>query len=146
MPKLLLFAPCEKVIVDQNNVLSIVSVLQEVTVTLPTSASPPSDANAPMQWAILAFFQKEPGDDGKTFEQRSALVAHNGSVLLETPVAAFEFKLPHHRVVHQIAGMPIGNAGKHAVKTWLREKGAAQWKEIGEFPLEIKWAQPPTLH
>ena len=145
MPKLLIFAACEKVILDQKNVISLMSLLQEVTAELPAGVSiVPQTASAPWQWTIVSIWEKFRSDQGKTFEQRSAFVTNTGVKLLETPTATFEFKGDYHRIISQIAVMPIGISGKHLIKAFLRENGSTQWEEVGVYPLEIKWITTPS--
>ena len=148
MPRLLLFVACEKVIVDQRtNMISLMSLLQDVNVQIPPGTPfPPSNAIIPMQWTIVSIFLAEPGDSGKQFEQRSALVNSNNVTLVHTPVAPFALT-EQYRVTSQINGMPVGNAGRLNVKCYLREKGTNAWQEIGEgYPINIKWqSSPPTI-
>jgi hypothetical protein len=145
MPTLLLFAPCEKVIVDQDNVVSLISILQEANVQLTSADAPPENASAPMQWAIFTFWKKDDGDGANTFEQRAALASASGAILLES-VATLELMLPFQRVVHLITGLPVGTAGKHAIKLWLRQKAdpPGEWKEVASFPLTINHVSPKT--
>jgi hypothetical protein len=145
MPTLLLFAPCEKVIVDQDDVVSLISILQEANVQLTGADAPPENASAPMQWAIFALWKRDDSDGKDTFEQRAALASASGAILLES-VAILELTQPFQRVVHLIAGLPVGTAGKHAIKLWLRRRAdpPAEWKEVASFPLTINHISPKT--
>jgi hypothetical protein len=139
MPRLVLFAACEKAIVDQTtNVISLMSLLQDINVQLPPGVVPPSNAAIPMNWMIVSVWQQLPEDKGKLFEQRSTLVNHSGVTQMETPVAAFEIKTEFHRVFNQVMGLQIGEAGSRLVKCFLREKGK-DWTEMGTYPISVKW-------
>lgn len=143
MPKLLLLAACEQVIIDLNNTVSLLKLIQEVTAQVPAGMTPPLNAASPMQWRVVAIFEQEAGDQDKRFEQYTALVSSSGDSLFQTPISLFEMKAEQHRITTEVNGIPVGRVGKHQVKCFLREKGTVQWKECGSYPLRIKWA--PSL-
>lgn len=150
MPALLLFAPCEKAIVDRNGALSLVSVMAKLTVGVPGGAPPlPANALLPMQWAIVSIWQQaSEWERGRAFEQRAALVSEAGTILLDS-VTEFRFTTePTHQVIVQIAGLPIGAVGANKTKVWIRDKSESpkEWKEAGSFPLTIEIApvSPPA--
>lgn len=148
MPTLALFAACEKVIIDQStNVVSLIALLQNVNVQTPPGTVVPANLMLPMQWAALSIWQRLPEDQDKVFEQRSQLVDASGEVKLETPIAVFELKADFHRLVNQIAGMPVGTSGPHRVRCMLREQ-RSEWKEAAAYPIHIVWAtvNAPTFH
>src|ERR1700728_1663886 len=127
MPNLLLFAACEKVVIDQlRSVISLLSLLQNINVEMPAGSGPPSKVIA-MQWNTVSIFEMAPEDAGKTFEQHVALINDAGASVLQTPVALFEHKDGQHRIINQINGMPIGIAGSLTLKCYFREKDAAKW-------------------
>jgi hypothetical protein len=139
MPKLVLYAASEKAIVDQNNVVSLLSLLEHVNVQIPPGTPPPADALAPMSWTIFSLWQSTDDDRGKIFEQRSAFMTAAGTVLMETPVTLIKFKGSFHRVFNQMTGMPIASAGCHLLKAFIREQGITDWTEAGHYPLSIQW-------
>jgi hypothetical protein len=149
MPKLVLFAACEKAIVDQTtNVVSLMGLLQDVNLQLPPETVVPSNLMIPMQWTVVSIWQRVLEDKGKTFEQRSQFIDNSGQLKLETPIAAFELKEEFHRVFSQVGAMSVGTAGAHQVKCMLRERGAPDWKETAAYPINIKWLSTPspTVH
>lgn len=98
-----------------------------------------------MHWTIIASYLATPGDAGKQFEHRAALVNASGLELVQTPVAVFTI-VEQHRVVSQVGGMPVGNAGRLTLKCFLREKGTNNWTEMGEgYPINIKWLSSPAM-
>ncbi len=149
MPRLVLFAACEKALIDQQtNVISLMSLLQVINVQIPPGTVVPSNAAIPMQWATVSIFQPTPDDKDKTYEHRTTLVNNTGVTQLESPISPFELKSEFHRVIGQINGMPIGSAGPHQLKCLIREKGAADWTEVGNYPIAMKWVSvvSPTIH
>jgi hypothetical protein len=57
MPKLLAYLPCEKVVIeDQSKNVSVLSILETVTVTMPQGAAAPApNASIRMPWDIRAL-------------------------------------------------------------------------------------------
>src|SRR5260370_41113775 len=92
MPNLLLFAPCEKAIVDRNGALSLVSIIGKLTLNVPANApQPPANSIMPMTWAIVSIWQlSSDWDFDRPFEQRGTLVSEAGVPLINS-LAEFKF-------------------------------------------------------
>jgi len=137
MPKLLIFAPCEKVIIDQvSNTLSLIAVLQEVRYKTAPGAVLPPNFSIPIQWAVLTMWREEqPDDAGVEFEQRFTL-ATSVKPLLEN-VMRWTFTKPTHRLVANILGFPAGASRNLALYLSYRVVGATDWNPIASFPLEV---------
>src|SRR5712691_4610155 len=89
MPKLLLFAPCEKVIIAQyGNTASLITILQELTVSVPPDVQIPADAKVPVQWYGFSLWQKQPGDEGKRYEQQIEFADPDGGIVVS---ASYQF-------------------------------------------------------
>jgi hypothetical protein len=141
MPKLLLFAACEQVITDVTNTLSLMKLLQEITVNLPAGVpSPPGNAGSPMQWSVVSIFAQQPGDSTKRFEHYVTLTTSGGQILVQTPISLFELKTDQHRIIGQVMGFPIGYADTLQLKCFLREKGNTNWNECGSYPIKVIWS------
>lgn len=142
MPRLLIFAACEKAIVDQQTrVLSLISLLQDINVHIPPGTTPPPNSMIPMQWTIVASYVASLGDGDKQFEHRAALVDASGTVLLQTPVQPFNVIRPH-RIISRVNGMPIGNQGQLTVKCFVRDTDTNIWTEMDRgYPINIKWGR-----
>lgn len=138
MPKLLIFAPCEKVIIDQNNNPSLISVIQELVSPLPPDTQIPPNAMGLMRWDIFTLWQQETGDDQKEFVQDCALVGPTESSGIQGSMA-FRFTGLAHRNIMSIYGFPLANVGRYELKLWLREAGSDERDrtEIASFPLLI---------
>jgi hypothetical protein len=149
MPKLLIFAACEKAIIDQQTkVVSLLSLLENVNVQFkPGAPPPPSNAAIPMMWAVVSIFKALPGDVGKTFEQRTTMEDGSATVLFQGPVAEFRLNQEgaSHRIISQVNGMHIGTAGARLLKCYLREKGAADWCEVANYPMSVVWQMTPAI-
>lgn len=148
MPKLLIFAPCERVIIDQNNVTSIFTILQELRFEAP---EPPPDPEgrvpvAPIKWDVLSLWMRTEGDEpGTVYETRFALVDPTGNAIPGF-AASVEFTFlegkTNHRVVTTLLGFPIHPEGRYLVRLWLHEKGEPEGGPVSEFPILVVRAQP----
>lgn len=137
MPRLILFAPCERVIIEQGaNTLSMISILQDLSASIKAGTPPDPKAVAPQRWYALAMWRKEPSDDGKRFEQRTALIAPGGEPKIEA-FSEFEMQKRTHRVIVQIDGFPVFPPGDYTLTAELREVGRKQWVPAGSFPVTV---------
>lgn len=147
MPKLLIFVPCEKAIIDQNNVTSIITVLQELRLDLP---EPPPDADGkmpvvPMKWDVVTLWTKTDDDAPETiYQTRFALIDPKGTALQGFEgTAEFSFgDKAHRRVVATVFGFPIRYDGRYVVRLWLHKKGETEGEPIAEFPIVLNRTQP----
>lgn len=138
MPRLLIFAPCEKVLVDeQSQNISLVGILDLVSVFIPPESTIPADIILPLQWKIFTLWLHTPGDDGKKFEQRTYLTVPDGTEGAEM-IVPFEFSTKKHRITAPVANFPVAQEGDCFVHVALREVGQDQeWQEIAAFPLTV---------
>ncbi len=139
MPKLLLFAPCEKAIVDEvSHTTSLIAIMQEIHYKVaPGAPSPPPNAALPMHWSVVSLWQEEESADaGVEFEQRIVLENNAGAVLLSNE-AKFKFDQPNHRIVASIVGFPLGYR-KLALNLFYRVPPARDWIRVSTFPLSLQ--------
>jgi len=139
MPKLLLFAPCEKVIVAQDgNTVSLITILQELTISVPPDVQIPADAKVPMQWYGFSLWQKQPGDEGKRYEQQIELADPDEGIVVSAS-SQFELTAPAHRILAIFSGFPVGQFGEYMLRLYLREeKESEEKREVASFPLTVK--------
>lgn len=141
MPKILLFAPCEKVIVDEKeNTVSLISILESVQIPIPMShdAKLPGNVEIPSRWYLLSIWQREE-NDAEQYEQRAEIVLPDGRSINphSTPI-----KFPPHsrnaRNVIQVGAWPLSVKGHCLVKLSIREvKPESQWREVTTFPVYV---------
>jgi hypothetical protein len=146
-----LFAPCEKVFIDQtSNTASIIGIVEEVKIQVIAGAPVAVGLVIPMQWAVLSLWEQASAwEMDRSFEQRLSLLADDGSLLVET-VNEFRFTKPRNRLVTNIIGMPTNNPGMRTLKVAIREKtdSPKEWREIANysFSLTLSSASPPVTH
>src|SRR5262245_42618515 len=111
VPKLLLFVACEKAIVDQQNNISLISVLDEAKVAIPANTTVPEGKRplVPMRWDAVTLWQKT---DERAYEQRIALFDPSGNAagLDSTIEVEFEGK-NKRRNIAAVYGFPIHEMG-----------------------------------
>jgi hypothetical protein len=144
MPKLLIFAPCQKAIVDRtDSLMSLIGVFHGFVLNdiikgdAPTDEPLPADAKIPMQWAIGTEWLRLLDEEDKTFEQHIEIVSPDGT-RMEVNIQPFKMTHRTHQVVVLAGTFPIGVPGKQNLVLSLRESGTNdEWQKIAEYPIEI---------
>ena len=57
MLKLLIYAPCEKVIVANDETVSVISLMESISVNI--GGEMPADALAPIRWSVLSLWKRD---------------------------------------------------------------------------------------
>lgn len=148
MLKLLLFAPCEKIVEDKStNNISLISIMQEVTFEVPKEMIPlPAKAMVPQAWSVFSMWQRE-ADERPEFETKVSMVSPDGELILETEVAKIDFlnhKVLSQRVVMHISGFPVGYTGQCHVVLKTKQKGDTEYSEAARFPITINQKAIPV--
>lgn len=135
MPNLLVFAPCERVIIEQGtNTVSLIGLLQGMSVEVP--ADLPKDALAPQQWFAFALWQREETDHGRRFQQRVTLESPGGRHVIDV-LTDFEMSKDFHRNIGAIPGFPISESGVYTLRLAFREMSTETWTTAGAFPIPL---------
>jgi hypothetical protein len=149
VPKLLIFAPCEKVIIDQDKNVSLIAVLQSIQIQLlplPPDEQIPEGVAAPLRWSAIAVWLRELGDDGKRYEQSVELFGPAGTTLAKA-LASFAFERPVHSQISSFLGFPLVVArggADYTLKLYLREEAeGAESREVASYPLSVEISSPP---
>ena len=145
MPKLIIFAACEKVIVDStDNTISLMTLLGDIQVWVIPGTPVPKGTEAPMHWAAFALWQRDSDDEGKTYQSRCALISASGDLLVESVAPAFEMTRVGHNNTHKFSSFPVWESGKCWLKLWLREAEGTQWAEVASYPIGVIHISPPA--
>lgn len=140
MPKLLFFVPCSKVILSQDNTVSLITVFETVNIEIPPDVDKnlPEGAQLPVTWEILAQYQYQPDDDGKEYYQKIVITMPDGKEAhnIESALAAFDGIATNTRHLVRIAGFPISTPGTAMIKLFLKEKNS-DYIEIAQYPIYI---------
>jgi len=134
MPRILIFAPCEKVLVDQaTNSISLIGVLQEFHYKVPPRQPAPSqNVSLPMNWSVLSLWQEEPSDAGIQYEQKILLENEAGTSLMEN-VTSWKFTATSHRIIAKIAGLPVSR--KLDLHLFYRIAVTGDWTRAATYPI-----------
>ena len=138
MPRLLAYLPCEKIIIDSDNNVSLISVLQDLKVQVPEAGPVPGPAvTAAMKWQILTMWLIDPGDVGKFYEEKVALFDPDGAPTAVKGSVGNETTGAGHRNVVTVLGFPIGKEGRHSLRLWMYERGNDPGEPIAEYPIRV---------
>jgi hypothetical protein len=135
LPELLVFAPCQKVLIDQNNSASLITVLETLNIVVP-AAQLPEGVIVPVNWEIFTLWSREVDEGGdRDFEQVCELFAANG-VLLQQWRMTFRIEKQAHRVIHRNPGFPLKGSGQYLLHLSLREPDG-KISEVAAYPLTV---------
>jgi len=146
MPKILIFAPCDKVIVsEQDNTTSLISLIEAFTIGISEDAEVPEDASIPLKWHILALWERLEGEEGKNFEQRTQFILPNGREGLGgTMTLDFKPESKRFRAVSIILGFPVSPSGACVLKLSVREVGQEDWQDVADYSIYITRVAAPA--
>ena len=144
MPRLLALLPCERAIISKDDdSVSLITVTQGIAVHLPDDSIVGQNVLLPHQWAIFAFWLKEPGDDGVELEQRIELIAPDDARLLVQDVR-FTIVRNTHSQIGRLEALPVPKARigdlPFTVRVSIKRADAQVFAVAGEFPLTVTLA------
>jgi hypothetical protein len=141
MPRLLLFLPCERAIIDRSdNTVSLISVMQQLNADVLTGM--PKNAKATQRWNAVAVWMTQPGDEGKRFQQRVTLTNPDGKLMLQA-LTEFEMTKHFHHTIGRVGNFPIGVPGVYELGLDIRELGQEQWTPVSAFPVLLQHRSVP---
>jgi hypothetical protein len=135
MPKLILFVACEKVIIDHQQLPSLINIFQRMQIKLP-DAPLPEKALSPVRWDAFALWQHTEEEVGRKFTQRIEALTPDGEKFLEAKVVfgAVNNEDLQSKNTFQLFGIPINQEGKIRVITWLGDDE----NPVGEYYFSMK--------
>lgn len=139
MLKLLIFAPCERVILGDDKLISMVALLESVN--LETTADLPADALFPMSWGVLGMWQRTVElQEPVKYEQKIELYRPDGERAGGSHVEfTVNSEMVNYRNIAKFTTFPVGIAGECKLKLSLRESGEQnEWREVAEYSVFMK--------
>ena len=143
--RLLAFLPCEKIIIADSGVVSLISILERVFIELPKDVdSPPSDAIAPIAWSVYALWERDTADlkTEQVYEQRVQLVLPDGtdwapSGAIPNLTLTFAPGITRVRAIRPLLGFPVAMSGHATLILSIRGDEGEGWREAATYRLEV---------
>jgi hypothetical protein len=144
MPKLLMFAPCETVLIGQDGNASLIVLLQQFMFQDRPDPIPPNTITQ-MKWHIFSEWEASPDEVGVSFEQKIELLNAAQEVqghfqLMATFIP--EAGKPLHRMIANLTFLPVISEGQYRLYLSIRRVGEENWVVVADYPLRISYAKP----
>jgi hypothetical protein len=139
MLKLVYFLPCEKLIISEDGLVTIVNILDGLNVEEDEKLV--ESAAIPFQWEVITLWFKENEEDSeKPFEQKLELFYPNRKTAFTSIVPfATTSKESSFRLINKVGAFPVGITGTLWLKLSIRYAGEQnQWNEVAQYPLAVK--------
>jgi len=140
MPKLIYFVACEKTLLEENtNNVTLISIFDTINAVKPPEGK---DTQIAMTWNAVSQWVHEDGDEEKTFQQKTHILAPNHKTYAE---AIIEFTLPKysHRNNINIFGFPVMDQGIYLLKLFFKQSINDEWMGMAEYPITVNHIEPP---
>lgn len=129
---------CEKVILDQDGVASLIGLFSKILVAPIAGQEIPKNAVAPKQWAVFSAWDPDPGDENKEWFFCLQMFYPDQTQFGETTRVKINVELgKRSQVKADIAGFPVGQLGPHTVRCWIEEEGNTVVGPI-EFKIDLE--------
>lgn len=140
MLRLLIFAPCEKVIIAEGGQSSSIGIIETVRITV--GGDPlPANALIPFKWSFLTLWHRdEDVEEPIQYQEQIRLLRPDGTDAGITVDAQFEVnnQFRNFRQHGEVPVLPAGIEGQYLLKLFLRKFGEEEWQESGAFPIVIE--------
>ncbi len=142
MIRLLLFAPCERLLFSEQNSpsnTSLITVLESLSVRGEPTEEIRPDAALPKKWLAVALWHRTQEVEQPTvYQSKCELYAPDGQMLMGGNV---EFTVSNEfmnfRNTVNFPVIPIGQSGIFSLKLFYKQSDAETWEQAGDFPLRI---------
>ena len=147
MPRLGSLLICEKIIIDQQQKPTLISVFQSISALVPEGQAIPKDTIAGTTWSIFCewFFAED--ELTKSFDQVVEVLLPDGSPsAIKGRLTFKEISKDGQgtRAYVNMFGMPIAQAGFLDIRVWL-ESNAEKVTDVFHYLLRVEHSQaPPT--
>src|SRR5436190_19938161 len=139
MPTLLIFAPCEKLIVSaEGGMISLISVMERLQANIPQEIPLVRPAAVPMRWALVSIWHRDASDEGKRYEQVFRVIGQDGRTVIHTEPTEITTTVgkPRCRIIIPMTQFPVTD-GSLAFRVLYREVGQEEWTLKAEYPVEV---------
>jgi hypothetical protein len=140
MPRLAVFTICEKVIIDDAGMASLICLFTDIGAAVPPLTEMPPNAVAPKEWAIFSAWEWEDGDEGKEYSLFFEVRYPDGKTFAEGKATFVMQKDKRNQVKIPFVGIPVAQQGKCTVRIRLKHgdsliiEPAPVYIKIGHLP------------
>ena len=142
MPHLLLFVPCERVILAEDQTVSLLTVVETLQLEVAPDHQVPEDSDllVPFVWQAISLWTKDPDDPPQfEFEQNLQLEMPDGSVPIQLSLTTqFVPDKMNCRGIFKILGFPVVRETGTANVKLLARVGGKDWFKAGSIPILLK--------
>jgi hypothetical protein len=140
MPRLLTLLPCERVLLGDDQTISLIIILSEVHFKIPPN-NPPPKTGAVMfyRWAVMCQWEVAEEESNIEWEQQLSLRDASGLSIFEN-ITKFQMPTPEvriHRMISAFEMIPLLPPDMYYLSTRCRKAGDSEWIEGGTYPLRI---------
>lgn len=141
MIRLILFAPCDQILLNDEQVSSLISILETVLIGGEISEQLPANAAIPRRWTAVALWTRT--DDVKRpteFTAKFELAAPDGTISMGGNV---DFKVSNEfsnfRNTVNFPMFPIGQTGSYMLTlSYKRKNSKSAYEKVSEFPIVVR--------
>jgi hypothetical protein len=141
MPRLVLFAACERVLLDPDGLVSLITIIEKIEVKVPVTLQIPPRSSISQRWQSIAMWMMEPSEEGQ-YEQREDLVIMEGQ---NEVIAAHTEPMPMVKTSPESDGVKVISTqttvpvihGLIFLRLFYRRIGEQQWIGAAEYPVNV---------
>jgi hypothetical protein len=141
------FVACEKVIIGQDSVSSLIALFSKVILNIPVGTEIPKNAIAPKEWSIFSMWNLDPGDEARDCTLCTEILYPDKTPFHPIPKSKMKLEAgKKSQVGIQVSGFPVGQEGPYTVRTWIEENEKTITGPI-EFTVDVeikRLEQPPA--
>jgi hypothetical protein len=144
MPRLGSFIVCEKIIIDQQQKPTLISLFQAITALVPEGQTMPKDTIGATPWAIFCEWFFDRNELAKSFEQVVEVLFPDGSPApIRGRLILKEISQDQGtRAYVNMFGMPMAQTGFVTVNVWI-ESNAERVTDIFSYRIKIDHTKEP---
>ena len=139
MPRLLIFAACEKVIIDTEGLVSLIDVIEKVEAKIPREVQLPPGTQVPLRWETISVWSLDETEAG-LYEQMTEMVTYDGAVPMHTEPKTLESHIPGSKtgvkIASTLSAIPI-TEGRLELRLSYRKIGDPEWTVAATYPVEV---------
>ena len=146
MLKLLIFVPCEKVIIGEGGQSSAIGVIEMIRVYVNPEEPIPADALIPFKWGFLTLWNRDESiEEPIKYQEQIRIFRPDGTDAEFQADAEFEVNMTFRNFRQHNANIPVfpaGIEGQYELRLFLRRAGEEPWEERGRFPVIVEHLKP----